>query len=155
MHIPRSRYYIELTIALGFFAFWVGMAVLGILNQYNIPSVPSKDFHSWVEKHRPVIVDLRETEELQKEPLNYQPTIHLPFLYIESRLDSINIPQSNPILFVCSDGNRARLIASLLRKKGIKSYYLRSGLEYVEQEGFKDSRGQGKETINRGKNPEK
>jgi rhodanese-related sulfurtransferase len=136
MRIARSRYYIELTIALGFFAYWIGMAVLGALNQYETPSVPSKDFHSWVENHHPVIVDLRETMELEREPLDYQPTLHLPFLYIESRLDSINFPQSNPILFVCSDGNRARLIASLLRKKGIKSHYLRSGLENVKEDEF-------------------
>lgn len=141
MHISRSRYYLELTIALGFFAFWVGMAILLAVSQYNIPSVPSKDFHSWVEKHRPVIVDLREMVEIQRKPLDYQPTIHLPFLYIESRLDSINLPQNHPILFACSDGNRARLIASLLRKKGIKSHYLRSGLESVEQKGFKGSGG--------------
>ena len=107
---------IELMISILILGFWMFMFMLGIKNQFNIPTVESRDFYSFVEEKKPIIIDLRESRELQKRPLNYDKTIHLPFLFLESRLNQVNIPQNGPLLLVCSDGNRGRLIqAGLMR----------------------------------------
>ena len=123
---------IELMISILILGFWIFMFMLGIKNQFNIPTVESRDFYTFVEEKKPIIIDLRESRELQKRPLDYDKTIHLPFLLLESRLNQVNIPQNGPLLLVCSDGNRGRLIATLLNKKGVHSYFLRSGLEAVQ-----------------------
>ncbi len=133
IQISKSRLALEIAIVIIFFGFWVSVIIIGAKSHFSVPTVKSKDFHNWIAVHRPIIIDLRESIEIRREPLNYQPTIHLPFLYINNRLDRISIPQNHKILFVCSDGNRARLIASLLNKRGIKSYYLKSGLHYVNR----------------------
>jgi len=124
---------IEFIIAILIIGFWIFMFILGIKNQFNIPTVESRDYYAFIEEKKPIIIDLRESIELQKRPLDYNKTIHLPFLFIESRLDQVNIPQNGPVLLVCSDGNRGRLIATLLHKKGVNSLYLKSGLDGVEE----------------------
>ena len=113
MKISKSRLFIEIAIIFLFFGFWVSVIIIGAKAQFNVPTVSSKDFHKWIVVHQPIIIDLRESIEIEREPLDYQPTIHLPFLHIEQHLEQINIPQDHKILFVCSDGNRARMIASL------------------------------------------
>ena len=125
--------YFEYIIGISILGFWLFLVIFGVKNQFNIASIKSTEFFSFLEKEKPLIVDLRESSEVQRFPLDYQETIHLPFLFIESRLEQINIPQNKPVLLVCSDGNRARLIATLLSEKGIKSYYLKSGLEGVKE----------------------
>jgi rhodanese-related sulfurtransferase len=132
-----KRKLIEYLIAFLVIAFWVSLFFLGVENQFNVPSVKAKDFHTFLETRQPIIIDLRESIELQHHPLDYQPTIHLPFLFLEKHLQEVNIPQNVPVLFVCSDGNRARLISALLYKQGYTSYYLRSGLHY---QSLKDRR---------------
>ena len=132
MKVSKSKT-IEMMIAIPILGFWIFMVMLGIKNQFNIPTVESRDFYTFVEEKKPIIIDLRESRELQKRPLDYNKTIHLPFLFLESRLNQVNIPQVGPLLLVCSDGNRGRLIATLLNKKGVHSFFLRSGLEGVEE----------------------
>ena len=122
----------EIFIALLVIAIWIFMFMLGVENQFNIPAVESKDYYTFLEKEKPIIIDLRESNEIIKQPLDYDKTVHLPFLFLESRLDQVTIPQDRPVLLVCSDGNRARLIATMLHKKGIETYFLRSGLWGVE-----------------------
>ena len=121
----------EFIIAILIIGFWTFMFILGIKNQFNIPTVESRYYYTFIEEKKPIIIDLRESIELQKRPLDYDKTIHLPFLFIESRLDQVNIPQNRAVLLICSDGNRARLVATLLHKKGVNSYYLQSGLDGV------------------------
>ena len=133
MKISKSRFLLEIAIVIIFFGFWVSVIIIGARSHFSVPTVKSIDFHKWIAVHQPIIIDLRESVEIGREPLDYQPTIHLPFLYIKDRLEHISIPQNHKILLVCSDGNRARLIASLLNKRGIKSYYLKSGLHYVNR----------------------
>jgi rhodanese-related sulfurtransferase len=133
MTIQKTKI-IEIFIALLIIAFWVFMFRLGVENQFNIPAVESHDFYTFLEKKKPIIIDLRESDEILKQPLDYDRTIHLPFLFLESRLDQVAIPQDGPVLLVCSDGNRARLITTMLHKRGIETYFLRSGLWGVERE---------------------
>lgn len=117
-------------IIFGGFVLWVVFATkIAIDHQFKVPYVEPSHFEQWVAAQSPVIIDLRESEEVERFPLAYQPVIHLPFLTIEGKLDRIQIPRGRPVLFVCSDGNRARLVASLLLEKGIHTYYLQSGLE--------------------------
>ena len=123
---------IEILIALLVIAFWIFMFMLGVENQFNIPAIESSDYSTFIKKNQPVIIDLRESNEISKQPLDYDKTIHLPFLFLESRLDQVTIPQDQPVLLVCTDGNRSRLIATMLHKKGIETYFLRSGLWGVE-----------------------
>ena len=132
MKVKKLKF-VELIIAIVITGFWVFMILFGVINQFNISSIDSSDFYNFLEKEKPLILDLRESSEILSNPLDYEKTIHLPFLFIESRLNQINIPQNGPVLTVCSDGNRARLITTLLDKKGVNSYYLKSGLDGVER----------------------
>ena len=125
---------IENTIALLIIGFWLSMFWLGVENQFNIPAVDSRDFYTFIENKKPIIIDLRESAEILKHPLEYSKIIHMPFLFLESRLEQVTIPQNGPVLLVCSDGNRARLIATMLQEKGIVTYFLRSGLYGVGKE---------------------
>jgi rhodanese-related sulfurtransferase len=134
MEIKTSKI-VEYVIGIVIIGFWLFMIVLGIVNQFNIAFIESEDFYTFIESQHPIIIDLRESTEIENMPLDYKQTIHLPFLFLESRINEVNIPQNGPILLVCSDGNRSRLIATLLQKEGVKSYYLRSGLEGVEDTG--------------------
>jgi rhodanese-related sulfurtransferase len=126
-----NRKLIEVIIIISLFGFWIILIILGIKNQFNVPSVPSEKFETFLQEQNPIIIDLRESVELAKYPLDYQPLLHLPFSFLQNHLNWINIPQNETILYVCSDGNRARLIASLLQKQGCQGYYLRSGLHYA------------------------
>lgn len=128
----------EMMIGILILGFWIFMFMLGVKNQFNIPTVESKHYYTFIEEKQPIIIDLRESIELQKRPLDYDKTIHLPFLFLESRLNQVNIPQIRPLLLVCSDGNRARLIATLLNKKGVHSYFLRSGLQDTRRQDTKN-----------------
>ncbi len=123
-----NRKFIELIIFLIIIGFWLSLIIIGARYQFNVPSLPNEKFQVFIEEQHPIIIDLRESNELAKDPLNYQPLIHLPFLFIEKHLTQIEIPQNYPVLFVCSDGNRARLVASLLYKRGYQGHYLQAGL---------------------------
>ena len=127
-----NRKTFEITITILFTGFWLSLIILAVMNQFGIPSVPSEKFDSFLQEHNPLVIYLRESNELTLDPLDYQPLLHLHFQFVENHLDQIIIPQDNPVLYVCSDGNRARLIAALLQKKGYSSYYLRSGLHYIK-----------------------
>jgi len=126
-----NRKLIELIIILIVIGFWLSLIIIGARHQFKVPSLPNEKFEAFLEEQHPIIIDLRESNELMKNPLDYQPLIHLPFLFIEKHLQMIQIPQNQPVLFVCSDGNRARLIASLLYKRGCQGHYLQGGLNHV------------------------
>lgn len=130
--LKKKRLVAETSITLLVLSSWIFLIILAVQNQFNVPSVEGKNFAQWVNEHQPIIIDLREKNEIDKKPIPYEPIIHMPFLFIESRLEHVTIPQDYQVLFVCSDGNRARLIASLLTNKGIDVYYLKSGLYDVD-----------------------
>jgi len=115
-------------ILLAFIVFIGTLTFIAVDNQFNVKVLHANQYYQWVERNKPIIIDLREGNELFKNPLNYEPLINLPFLQIENRVDSIQIPQTEKVLFVCSDGNRARLICSLLKNKSANIYYLEHGL---------------------------
>lgn len=123
----------EVVILIIVIGFWLSLIIIGARYQFNVPSLPTEEFEAFLEEQHPIIIDLRESNELAKAPLDYQPLIHLPFLFIEKHLQMIEIPQNQPVLFVCSDGNRARLVASLLYKRGCQGHYLQAGLNNLSK----------------------
>jgi rhodanese-related sulfurtransferase len=143
---------VEITIIILFLVFWFTLITLAVTNQFNVASVPSEEFEIFLQEQNPILIDLRESVELARDSLNYQPLLHLPFQFVENHLDQIIIPQDIPVLYVCSDGNRARLIAALLQKRGYLSYYLRSGLNYIRKQEAQGSRNkdQGTRTKDKG-----
>ncbi|MEJ2636580.1 MAG: rhodanese-like domain-containing protein [Calditrichia bacterium] len=125
----RSIEILILLLTIGFFA---TAGWLAVHKQAKVPAIMARDFETWITRNSPVIIDLREGPEAARRPLNYDAVIHLPFLFLMNRLNEINLPGDYKLLFVCSDGNRARLIANLLGEKGVSSYYLKDGLEAVK-----------------------
>ncbi len=122
---------LEALITLIIVVFFISVTLIAIRHHFNVPFVESENFDNWVKENRPIIIDLREGDEAAARPLQYEPVIHLPFLFIENKLDQIRIPGNNKVLLICSDGNRARLVASILWEKGVHTYYLKSGLDFV------------------------
>jgi len=132
MKFFTAKKILETLIGLIVVAFFISVTFLAIRHHFNVPYVESENFESWVKQNSPIIIDLREGTEAAARPLQYKPVIHLPFLSIENKLDQIQIPRNHKVLLVCSDGNRARLVASILWEKGIHTYYLKSGLDFVQ-----------------------
>jgi rhodanese-related sulfurtransferase len=113
------------TISAGFILFTI---LFSIHHHFKARYIDPSQFEPWVESNKPVLVDLREETEKTTCALKYQLVIKMPFLLIQDKLDKIQLPRDREVLFVCSDGNRARLVSNLLREKGVHSYYLRAGL---------------------------
>jgi rhodanese-related sulfurtransferase len=97
-------------------------------------AISSKNFLTFVETEKPVIIDLRESDEINKSPLFYPSIIHHSFLELQQDLSALDIDSSKTYLLVCTDGNRSRLIASLLSSRGIYVPYLQDGLWGVPAE---------------------
>ena len=131
MKIFKVKKVLEILISLTVVAFFLSVYLIAIQYHFNVPYVETENFARWVTENSPIIIDLREGEEAASHPLVYQPVIHLPFLTIENRLDEIRLPGNQKVLLVCSDGNRARLVASILWELGSRTYYLKSGLDFV------------------------
>jgi rhodanese-related sulfurtransferase len=123
----------ELAI-LVFFIAGVFSIIMYLISQRD-PDYPidSDKFIEFIEVNKPIIVDLRESNEITQYPLNYQPLIHYPFLELQKDISKLNLEISKTYLFVCTDGNRARLINSNFSAKGIITYYLKDGLWGVPQ----------------------
>jgi rhodanese-related sulfurtransferase len=119
----------ELFISMLAITIFVLTTLLAVRNHFNVPVIKSKDYAAWVTQYHPILIDLREGTEAEKMPIQYQPVIHMPFLFLEQRLDRVQFPQNHTVLFVCSDGNRARLIAYQVHDRGMDAYYLESGLD--------------------------
>lgn len=96
--------------------------------------ISSRDFLAFVKREKPVIIDLRETDEIKKLPIFYRPMIHYPFLELQQDMSLLHIDSTLTYLLVCTDGNRSRLVASLLSSRGIIVPYLRDGLWGVPHE---------------------
>ncbi len=125
----RAKRIFEIIISLAVVVYFFSATWLAVRNKSQIPAVASPEFETWTAQNSPVVIDLRQGKETRAQPLEYEPAIHIPFLYFASHIDDIRIPGGQKVLFVCSDGNRARLIANLMHKKGIRTYYLKSGLQ--------------------------
>jgi rhodanese-related sulfurtransferase len=125
--------FVQNTIVLAYVLFIVVLTIIAVNNQFNAKALKPNQYYKWLEENKPIIVDLREGNEIFQNPLNYKPVINLPFLQIENKIDSINIPEMEKVLFVCSDGNRSRLICSLLNKKSPNIYYLEHGLKSLPE----------------------
>ena len=125
--------FVQNTIVLAYVLFIVVLTIIAVNNQFNAKALKPNQYYKWLEENKPIIIDLREGNEIFQNPLNYQPVINLPFLQIENKIDSINIPEMEKVLFVCSDGNRSRLICSLLKNKSPNIYYLEHGLKSLPE----------------------
>ena len=120
--------HLEIIIALVSILFIAALYGISLWDRHPVPFVRAQEFQEWVSRNHPIIVDLREDSELAQYPLTYSPRVHLPFLQIQDHLDQIPVSREHPTLLVCSDGNRARLVAYLLNEKGIRVFYLADGL---------------------------
>lgn len=119
---------IDLAILI-FFCASVASIVFYLLGERTHDNViSSQNFFEYVSKNRPVIIDLRESNEISRFPLSYQPIIHYPFLELQKDISLLNIDSTHSYLLVCNDGNRSRLISSYLASHGITAYYLQNGL---------------------------
>jgi rhodanese-related sulfurtransferase len=96
--------------------------------------ISSKDFLTFVQTQKPIIIDLRESDEIAKSPIFYQSVIHYPFLELQQDMSRLDIDSTLTYLLVCTDGNRSRLIASFLSSRGIIVPYLQDGLWGVPSE---------------------
>jgi len=97
-------------------------------------SIPSDKFMTFLETQNPIIIDLREPNEISEMRLSYQPVYYYPFLNLQKDMLQLNIDTTLTYLLVCSDGNRSRLISNSLASQGIKVPYLRDGLWGVPEE---------------------
>lgn len=101
---------------------------IAISNHFDVPVVQQREFTGFLQKEHPIVWDLREGPEVASHPFYYSPTLHLPFYFVKDRLNRLTIPQNYKVVLICSDGNRARIIANLLWEKHIAVYYLNSGI---------------------------
>jgi rhodanese-related sulfurtransferase len=119
---------IDLTILI-FFCVSVTSVVVFLLGERTPDyAISSQNFADYVRKNQPVIIDLRESNEISKSQLLYQPMIHYPFLNLERDISLLKIDSTHSYLLVCNDGNRSRLISSYLASRGITAHYLQDGL---------------------------
>ena len=127
------RFIIEVIITVGVVAYFAVGYYLGISHQPGTLWIKSSQLESWIRNKQPLIIDLREENESRDFPFAHNELIHKPFLSVVEKLDSLNLPRNKPLLFICSDGNRSRLVATLLHEKGFDSYYLLDGMLRFEQ----------------------
>lgn len=129
------------TLILIFFIVGVTYVIMFLLEE-RAPdfSIPSEDFYPFVSANQPVIIDLRESEEVEKQPLHYTSMLYVPFLDIEKDIsqlsDAVEVDPAKTYLLICSDGNRSRLISFYLASHEIAAYYLKDGLWGVPAEQF-------------------
>ncbi len=95
---------------------------------FKIRPVKSSNFVTFVQDRQPVVVDLRENNERSRMPLTYPHLIHHPFLSLMDAVEHFPMDPERDYLLVCSDGNRARLIATQFAEIGRTMYYLQNGL---------------------------
>ena len=95
---------------------------------FNSTAITAAQFVELLKQNNNVIVvDLRESNEIQRFPLSI-PYVHLSYLWLRKWHTLPAITPGVLYVFVCSDGNRARMISSLLYENGYPTYYLRDGI---------------------------
>lgn len=92
------------------------------------PSLPVSEFQKVVQAESPVLIDLRESQEILVQPFPHQPMLHLPFSFLRAKRFELVLSSNRRFIFICNDGNRSRLVASLLAEKGIRVAYLEKGI---------------------------
>lgn len=105
-----------------------GIYLLALLHHSPAKTVSVQELPLWIEGNHPLLIDVRESNELRQMALPFTPHLHLPFLMVYDRVNSLSFLDERPLLFICSDGNRSRYMATLLAKRGFKTYYLKFGL---------------------------
>lgn len=111
-----------------FFVVVGGIYLLALLYHSPAKTVSAGELSLWIEKHHPLLIDVRESNELLHTPLPFNPSLHLPFLMVYDRVNTLAFLNTRPLLFICSDGNRSRYMATLLAKRGFNTFYLKFGL---------------------------
>ncbi len=100
-------------------------------------TISSNNFLEYINKNEPIIIDLRESDEVSEFQLPYQSVIHHPFLSLQKDISQLNIDSTLTYLLICNDGNRSRLISSYLASQGITIPYLQDGLRGVPETQIK------------------
>ncbi len=129
MKNPRVRLFIEIAISVGVIVYFAFSYFLGIRHQPGSLWIKSDQLLRWIQIHQPLIVDLREENEPREVLFRNDELLHRPFLSLIENPDSLSLPRNRPVLFICSDGNRSRLMATLFHEKGFNSYYLLDGMK--------------------------
>lgn len=125
-------------LALTFFLLGTTLIVKFLLGERTSDyPIQSHDFLTFVKTEKPVIIDLREADEIEKFPILYHPVVHHPFFELQQDMSRLQIDSSLTYLLVCTDGNRSRLIASSLSSSGIIVPYLQDGLWGVPDKQLK------------------
>ncbi len=101
---------------------------------FKIQAVANREFVAFVQANRPVLVDLRENPECSRLPLRYPQVLHWPFLQLVDRVEEFPLEEGRTYVLVCTDGNRARLIATQFAEIGRTVFYLQNGLWGLRQE---------------------
>ena len=97
-------------------------------------SISSDEFLTYLQTHKPIVIDLREPNEISRMRLNYQPVNYYPFLNLEKDMSQLKIDTTLSYLLICNDGNRSRLVSTYLASQRIKIPYLQGGLWGVPKE---------------------
>lgn len=120
---------------LAFAVVTVSLVIAYLISERNSDySVRSDKLLTYLQTHRPVIIDLREPDEISHMHLSYQPVNYYPFLNLQKDMSQLNIDTTHSYLLVCNDGNRSRLVSTYLASQGIKIPYLQDGLWGVPKE---------------------
>ena len=84
----------------------------------------------------PILLDVRENEELISELAALPGIVHIPVGQIEERMQELNVYRQKPIVVICRSGVRAARAASALMEAGFPHISVLSGgmLAWVKKE---------------------
>jgi len=97
---------------------------------FNSSNISPQIFREILEENKNVVlIDLRESPEVLREPFSSPtPLMHIPFLWLRSAHSLPVVTPGQITILICSDGNRSRLISTLLAEQGAHTFYLEEGL---------------------------
>ena len=99
-------------------------------HHFNASNISPQIFREILEDNKNVVlIDLRESREILREPFSSpKPLMHLPFLWLRRSNALPTVTPGQITILLCSDGNRSRLISTLLAEQGMHTFYLEEGL---------------------------
>lgn len=111
------------------------MGVEGIYrDQYEIPSMSAKSLSGQLEDSiRYILIDVRNTDEIEKAAAPWSNTINIPLLMLEKRCIELSQYEKTPIMVLCPTGKRSRQGAKILRLAGFEAYYLEHGMDIINE----------------------
>ncbi|MDP3779360.1 MAG: MBL fold metallo-hydrolase [bacterium] len=104
-------------------------------NSISIPHISVVDFYAQYESSvRPVLLDVREADELVGDLPALSGIIHIPVGSLERRIQELDLHREELVVVICRSGKRALRAASLLTQAGFSNVSVLSGgmLAWVE-----------------------